>query len=236
MLDMRPGNVPGLTRAAYVRETIGYLEGALQFMTQAYQRTSPTEVEDRAWILTQLAHLHLLQSKVEPAEKLLEQALDLFPQYHYALAELAKVRATQGRHAGAASLLHERYQAAPHPENLYDLAVALKMAGRKSEAQAAFAEFEQKARAEMQSWDNSNRELVFYYADHARQPAEALRVARLEIGRRRDVPTLHAYAWALYVNKRYAEAREQIEKALQVGVRDPRILRHAATIKARGVL
>jgi tetratricopeptide (TPR) repeat protein len=234
MLDMRPGNIPGLTRAAYVREVIGYLDGAVQFMSQAYQRTSPTEVEDRAWLLTQLAHLHLLQGKAEPAESLLEQALRLFPRYHYSLAGLAKVRTAQGRHGDAASLLQECYQAAPHPENLYDLAVALQMAGRKNEAQAAFVAFEQKARAEMQSWDNSNRELVFYYADHAHKPAEALRVARLEVGRRRDVHTLHAYAWALYANKRYAEAREQIEKAIQVGVRDPSILRHAEVIGARG--
>ncbi len=233
MLDMRPGNVPGLTRAAYVREVIGYLEGAVEFMSQAYQRTSPSEAEDRAWILTQLGHLSLLQGRLDAAERQIAQALELFPHYHYALAQLARLRTEQKRYAEAADLLQQRYDAAPHAENLYDLAAALKLAGRRPEAKAAFAEFERKARAEMHSWDNANRELIFYYADHAGRPAEALRVAELEVSRRHDVYTLDAYAWALHVNRRHAEAAEQLEKALHVGVRDPNIRRHADAIASR---
>jgi tetratricopeptide (TPR) repeat protein len=234
MLDMRPGTVPGLTRAAYVRELIGYLDGAIEFMSQAYQRTSPAEAEDRAWILIQLAHLHLLQGRTEVAEGLAGQALELFPGYHYALAQLAKVRSEQKRHGEAVDLFQKRYDAAPHPENRFELAVALKQAGRNAEAKAAFAAFEREARAEMQGWDNANRELVFYYADHARRPAEALKVAELEYRRRKDVYTLDAYAWALHHNGRHAEAVAQIEKALQVGVRDPKIRRHADAIRAAG--
>ncbi len=93
-----------------------------------------------------------------------------------------------------------------------------------------YFEFENKARQELKLADNSNRELVFYYADHLRKPAEALRVAQLEIARRRDVYTLDAYAWALYANGRYAEAQKQIETALAVGVRDPKLLYHAGAI------
>ena len=48
--------------------------------------------------------------------------------------------------------------------------------------------------------------------------------------RRRDVYTLDAYAWALYGNGEYAEARRQIEAALQVGVRDAKLLYHAGAI------
>ena len=42
--------------------------------------------------------------------------------------------------------------------------------------------------------------------------------------------TLDAYAWALHVNGRDTEARTQIEKALAVGLRDARVLRHAGEI------
>jgi tetratricopeptide (TPR) repeat protein len=45
--------------------------------------------------------------------------------------------------------------------------------------------------------------------------------------------TLDAYAWALYVNGRYQEARSEIETALKVGIRDARIFRHAGDIASK---
>src|SRR5262249_60393313 len=101
--------------------------------------------EDRAWILTQLAQLNLTVGRGSQAEPLLQQALTMFPGYHYALGNLAKVRIQQKRYAEAVELLKQRYQAAPHPENLYELAQALQLAGRTEEANKAFAGLEQKS-------------------------------------------------------------------------------------------
>lgn len=230
MLDLRPGNVPGLTRAAYLRELFGDLDGAADLMRSAYQQLQGTEVEDRAWMLTQLAHLRLVAGGLEDAEKILGQALELFPNYHYALGNLAKVYAARGEEAKAIELLRRRYQAAPHPENAYALAESLERGGRLREAKQMYLEFEQRARRELELTDNANRELISYYADHAHRPAEALRIAQLEIGRRRDVYTLDAYAWALYVNGRSGEAKKQIDAALAIGVRDAKLLYHAGAI------
>ena len=91
-------------------------------------------------------------------------------------------------------------------------------------------EFEAKALLESGNKDNSNRELVFYYADHLEQPAQALKVAELEYAWRHDVYTLDAYAWALHLNGRDMEARKQIETALAVGIRDAKLFRHAGVI------
>src|SRR5207245_10700323 len=100
-LDLRPGNLPGVTRAAYLRELFGDVDGALELMDMAYQSTPPTETEDRAWILTQMGHLLIISGKTDKAEKLLQQALALFPGYHYALGNLAKVRIQQKRYSQA---------------------------------------------------------------------------------------------------------------------------------------
>ena len=162
-----------------------------------------------------------------------QKALDLFPGYHYALAQLAGVRTAQGRHGEAVTLLRQRYAQAPHPENLYDVARALERAGQDRDARQAFSEFETKARAEMAGADNCNRELSAYYVDEARRPAEGLRVAELELARRRDVFTLGAHAWALHAVGRTAEARRQIEAALAMGTKDARLLYHAGVIAAR---
>ena len=230
MLNLRPGNLPGITRAAYLRELFGDVDGSLELMNMALQSTPPGEVEDAAWILTQVAHLQLSSGKIAEAEKSLQQALALFPGYHYALGNLAKVRVEQKRYGEAVSLLRERYEAAPHAENLYDFAEALERAGQSAEAQKAFAGFESKSLLETAKGDNSNRELIFYYADHAHQPAKALEVAQREYARRHDVYTLDAYAWALHVNGRDQDARKPIEAALAVGIQDARFFRHAGEI------
>jgi len=230
MLRLRPGNIPGLTRAAYLRELFGDIEGALELMTMAFHSTPFQEFEDRAWIMTQMAHLYLVSGRVDQAEQAARQALGLFPEYHYALATLAEVRTIQKKYAEAAELLRRRHHSAPHPENLYALAEALARAGRTAEARVAFSRFENEARGEMNQADNANRELVLYYAGPGSKPRDALRIARVELARRRDVYTREAYAWALFKSGRWQEARSEFEAVLAVGIQDPKLLERAAAV------
>ena len=234
MLDLRAGNLAGLTRAAYLRELFGDIEGAVELMRQAFDRTPPSETEDRAWILTHLGHLELVAGRTANADPLLAEALRLVPDYHYALATLGKLRTAQGRAMDAVEALQRHVAVAPHPENYFGLAEALREAGRVAEARTAYQEFETRARREMAGWDNANRELIFYYAGEGRKPAEALTLAEMEIGRRQDVATLDAYAWALRANGRHREAKAAIDRALAVGVREPATLERAKAIAADG--
>ena len=201
-------------------------------MQQSLDRTPPTETEDRAWLMTHIGHLELVNGRADRAEAALTVALTLVPDYHYALANLAKVRSAQGRDADAAAILATHVAGAPHPENYFGLAEALRKAGRGAEARRAYAEFETRARQEMDGWDNANRELIFYYADQGKRPAEALRIAEREVARRQDVATLDAYAWALRANHRQREAREVMERVLSIGVREPATLARAKALGA----
>jgi len=230
MLDLRAGNIPGLTRAGYLRELYGNLPGALELMQMAFDSTATNETEDRAWLLTQMAHLNVVAGDLAKAEMYANGALSLFPNYHYALGTLAQIRVAQKRYDEAVTLLRQRYTAAPHAENLYALAEALELAGQKEEAAKDFVEFEKKSLAETNITDNSNHELIAYYVDHAHQPAKALEVARRELDRRKDVFTLDCYAWALAASGDYETANAEIQKAVQVGVKDPKILMHAGVI------
>jgi tetratricopeptide (TPR) repeat protein len=230
MLNLRAGNIAGLTRAGYQRELHGNLAGALELMQMAYDATPSTETEDRAWLLTQMAHLHFVAGEYDKVEKCALGALALFADYHYALGTLAQVRIAQKHYDEAVSLLAKRYAAAPHAENLFALAEAEELAGQKEEAAKAFAQFERESLVETKLADNSNHELIAYYVDHAHQPAKALDVAKREMESRKDVFTLDCYAWALAANGEYRAANAQIQKVLQLGVKDPKILSHAAII------
>jgi hypothetical protein len=77
----------------------------MDFYNQAYQQTPPTQSEDLAWILTQMADLQASIENLGGAEELLRSALDKFPNYYLAAESLARVqraeqKATQASSAG----------------------------------------------------------------------------------------------------------------------------------------
>jgi len=233
MLDLRPGNALGLMRGADLRAVYGDSHGALDFYNQVYQETSPHEAEQIARVLTYMANLELARGHAESAEKLLDQALKAFPGYYLGLEALARLRTAEGRYTEAIALWRERGQQSPDPQSLYGLAETLERGGLGEQAKTAYMEFEQQARPLLDKPENANRELILFYAGYAHNPAEALRVAKLEVARRHDVYTLDAYAWALAANGQYGEAKAQMEKALKVGIHDAAFFYHAGVIASR---
>lgn len=233
MLRLRRGNFPGMIRGARLRVAFGDAEGALDWLTSVFKLTNAAEVEERAWLLTQIARVRLNTGKVELADQILTQALTIFPEYYLALDAFAETRSAEAKYADAVDLLRRAQKAAPQTRRLFALAAALKQNGDMAHAGETFAAFEREASAKVDQADNANRELIFYYADQAHKPAEALRVAKVEMGRRQDIATLDAYAWALFSAGQYSEARVQLDKALKVGVRDPELFAHAAKIAAK---
>jgi tetratricopeptide (TPR) repeat protein len=233
MLDMRPGNVPGLLRGAALRRLYGDSRGSRDFFSQAYQQMAPTQTEELAWTLTQMADLQLSTGDIDGAEQLLRSALQQFPDYYASLEELAKVQTARQHYSEAVDLLRQRNQKFPTAGSRYAFAQALERAGQATEADLAYREFAASACELIDATNNANAELIFYYLGRGQNPAEALRIARLEIARRHDVYTLDAYAWALCANAQYEEAQKNITAALAVGVREATIFYHAGVIAAK---
>jgi Tfp pilus assembly protein PilF len=232
-LDIRPGNVPGLLRGAALRRLYGDAPGAKDFFSQAYQQMAPTQTEELAWTLTEMADLQLSTGDIAGSERLLHSALQQFPGYYAAVEELARVQTARQRYSEAVDLLRQRNQKLPTAASRYALAQALQRAGQATEAGSAYADFAATARPLINSSENANEELISYYLEREHNPAEAFRIAQLEITKRHDVHTLDAYAWALCANGRYEEAQKQIAAALVVGVREARMFYHAGVIAAK---
>jgi tetratricopeptide (TPR) repeat protein len=230
MLDMRPGNLPAYLEGATLREMFGEIDGARDFLSQAYQRIRPEEAQERAAILLRLSHLALLNNNPVSADRLVEQARKLFPAYPAATLQLARVRMAQKNYAEAADLFRQVNTIAPRTEYLFYLADALEKGGNVQEASGIFAEFEKKAIAESERADNANRELIRYYLDGSKNVPDGLRLAKREASIRHDSHTLDLYAWGLYASGRKAEAKTQSDRAMAVGLRDPDVLAHAKMI------
>ena len=231
MLNLRPGNTPALLHAAGLREVFGDQEGAIELLRMVLDATAPGDVERRVNTLTQIARLNLETGNLDSAESELQQALKLLPNHHNALNEKAQLCLLRGQPADAVQWLSQSYKAVPQAQTLYALAGAMESAGMKEDAARRFAEFARQAESESSRAANDNRDLIFYYTDRANKPARALQIAEQEMSRRHDVDTLDAYGWVLYRNGRTAEARQQFEAALKVGVRDASIFYHAGEVE-----
>ncbi|MGC9945050.1 MAG: tetratricopeptide repeat protein [Bryobacteraceae bacterium] len=232
MLNLRSTNVGGLERGARLRELFGDNDGAREFWESAMRLTLADE-EQRAWLATQMASLIRRTGHAGQAESLLRQVLSAVPGYQPALAEMARVLMQQHRYDDAVTLLRERYQKVPRPDVQFELARALQMAGRATEAQTAYQAFERAARTAIDAPYNYNHELAAYYTDRALNPAEALRIAKIEMARRQDVETLDAYAWALQASGDLAQAQTQMDRALAVGLRDASFFYRAGAIASQ---
>jgi len=229
MLDLRPGNVPGLLRAAKLRRIFGDNEGSLDLYSQAYQQIPPTQTEDIAWTLTQMADLQFSAGHAKEADDLAHSALEKFPGYYAALETSARIEVGRGHGSAAVDLLRRRNERFPSAASHYALANALQLAGERDKADHEYRDFETTALAD----GGANVELISYYLGPRNKPTEALRLAELEITRRHDVRTLDAYAWALCENARYSEAKRQIDLALGTGFLDSEIFYHAGVIAGR---
>ena len=95
MLNLRPNNIPGLLIGAKLRTLYGDVQGAIDFLNLASAETSPTEVEDLAWIDNQIASIQIDSGNYDAAAQTLDQAEKLFPHYPYTIENLARVRMSQ---------------------------------------------------------------------------------------------------------------------------------------------
>ena len=145
---------------------------------------------------------------------------------------MAEVRTQQGRFAEAVTLREKHVAVAPHPENRYELGVALERAGRDADARQEWAAFEEAARAGVGQLGLRQHRADLLLRRSRGRPADALALARREAARRQDVRTLEALAWALHRNGQSTTARKEIDKVLAVGVAQPETFAHAAAIAA----
>ena len=230
MLNMRPNNTPGLLIGAELRRLYGDTYGAIDFLNLAYSETSPTEVEDLAWIANQIASIQIESGQNDAAEQTLGRAEQLFPRYPYTMENLARVRMAQNRAHDAVQLLMQSTSIDNDPHALYELARAQKAAGQAKDARATYAEFEKLASEPGGASDESRLDLISMYAGSPATAPNALKLAQQEIAARQDVWTLDAYAWALYSNAKFQDADAAVQRALAVGIQSAQIFDHAGHI------
>lgn len=228
MLDLRQVNGPGLQKAAAVREAIGFPDGAIDFWNSALHLASNSDFEERAYILTELAGLARRLARFTEAERYAANALALEADYPAALVEQARIALDEGKPEAALAPLTARLKQSDSFAAQYFMTVALEAAGKSAEVEASSRKFLQ-LQARAVGLKSRNELLARYFTGHG-QAVKAVGLLQAEAANGFDRQTGDAYAMALLESGNTAQAAREIAKALEPGVRDPRLFLHAAHI------
>lgn len=227
MLDVRPGT-PAYTRAEYVFELRGQIDQARAAMTQAL--ADAPSAADQAFAHYYLAQLAFDNGDPRGALAQISKGLIADPSYPDLIEGRAKAEAALGQTAAALADYAAIVARVPQPTYVLEYADLLSSLGRTAEASAQYDVF----RAELKLFSANGVALdvdpTLFAADHG-DPAEALRDAQAGIKIRPFLEMDDAYAWALHVNHRDAEALGWSTKALALGTRNALFHYHRGMIE-----
>jgi tetratricopeptide (TPR) repeat protein len=229
MVDLRP-DVASYTRAAYVRELFGDVEGAIEIMGMAVRAASSRDFEHNAWCRVQLGHLLFHTGRLSDAEAQYQAALQIFPNYHFAYTGLGRVRAAEQQFEEAIRLFQKSVDLVPSYEAAFSLADLYSYLKRPAETARQFELVETLEKINRANGVRPEAQLAMFYADHGMRLTEALNIARQQARERRDIKTLDALAWVLFKNGKTQEALQASWQALRLGTKDPLMLYHQGMI------
>jgi tetratricopeptide (TPR) repeat protein len=228
MMDEKP-NLPSYGRAAHLRWLQGDREAAKRIYEKAVAAgREQKDREPRAWMIVQAAWLFWHEGDYAGAAAGFELALHTLPDYPPALEGRGRVALALADYAGAIGWLSRALSAHPLIETAWWLGDAYQLAGNAPAARRLYE------RVTRDGARLDPRTLAQFYATKAREPREALRLARAAYAERQDIYSSDVLAFALYRNAALAEALPLARRAIALGTPDARLLFHAGLIEAAG--
>lgn len=228
MVDLRP-NSSSYARVAHIRSLNGDHKGAVEMYKLAARTADPQDREAQSWCLVQLANEYWKYGKFIEAEKVYNESLAIFPNYHLAEIGKGRVLAAQDKMEDAVKYLTSVNERSPNPDISTLLGDVFFKLGNSAEAQK-FHELGEKLEAEA-GGEGEAKHMAMLWANRDHNVEEVLATMNQEYERQQDVYTEDALAWALYKNGRYADAKEIMRRALRIDTNEALFFYHAGIIE-----
>jgi tetratricopeptide (TPR) repeat protein len=228
MVDLKP-NMSSYARVAHLRSLHGDHNGAVEMFKLAARTADPLDKEAQSWCLVQLGDELWKYGKYAEAEKVFDEALQNFPQFHLALAGKGRVRAAQNDFETAIRLLSEANNRVPNVETailLGDIYTKQSFSDKARQQYDLVEIIESKIGV-----NNDQKRLALLWADHDLKVDEAVTITKRESEQRKDIWTADALAWCLYKKGQLTDAKTAIERAMNLKTNDARIFYHAGMIE-----
>jgi tetratricopeptide (TPR) repeat protein len=230
LLDLHP-SAPGYARLSYLRTLHGDTTEAIAAMQKAIQSAHPQDREGLAWYRVHLGNELLNAGWQVDAEREFDTALQIFPEYHLALAARAKAFLAAGDTDSAVAYYRRALARMPLPEIAIALGNLHAYLGNQTAAERQYQLVDFLERTGGEAFRQAYaRQLAIFWADRGTRLDEALALIQQERLTRSDIYTLDALAWCLFKLNRLPEAKQAIAQAMRLGTRDARIYYHAGAI------
>ena len=227
MLDLKPG-VPSFTRGEYVLELRGDLAGATAAMQQALQVAQAPS--DKAFADYYLGELAFNSGDPTAALRYANAGLSADPTYSALREGRAKAEAALGQVDAAVADYLLVVSEVPQPTYLIEAGEYLQSLGRIQDAQTQYSLFDTENALFTANGVTLDTDPALFYADHG-DPARAMAYAEVGLKIRPFLEMQDAYAWALHVNGRDAEALTYERLAMAQGTRNAMFFFHKGMIE-----
>lgn len=228
MVDIKP-NSQSYARVAHLRSLHGDHPGAVEMYKLAARTADPQDKEAQSWSLVQLGNEFWRNGKYDESGKVFNEALQVLPGYHLALAGKGRLLASRGDLASAARLLTEAKNRFPDPDTIILLGDVYTALGDGEKASEQY-NFVQAGEEKLGEFHDAHR-LALFWADQDKNLDEALEIARQDYAEIKDIYAADILAWCLYKKGNLAEAKSMIGEAMRLKTNDARIYYHAAMIE-----
>jgi tetratricopeptide (TPR) repeat protein len=220
-----------LARLAHLTGKMGDPAGADRLYEEAQDELTAKELRSFAWLEVQRGFLDFAHGRFCEARVHYQRADRAYPGYWLTDEHLAELLAAEESYAEAIAILVRLAASGGRPDlaqalgELYHLAGETEQAERWSRQALAAYRFSAE-RGEVCFWHH----LADFYAEVARDGAQAVAWARKDVALRENFGTQAALARALFCDGRFDEARDWIDRALSSGIIDARLFSEAGRI------
>lgn len=228
MLELRPG-IASFTRASYDAELRGDLANARSALEQALEISGGGSTE--AFNRTYLGQLAFSQGDLDEAGAQFSTGLVDLPGEPLLMLGRARVDAARGNEEDAVAGFQAVVDSRPLPEYFVEYGEYLESLGREEDAQQQFALVATIRQLFEASGVTDDLSAALFAADHG-DPVTAMAAATAEYGRRQNIDSQDALAWALHAAGRDAEALPLAQQATSLGGLNASFLYHRGVIEA----
>lgn len=244
LVQAQPTSASLLLRAL-VMAAQGRDEEAASDFSRAALAEEAGDLQEAARLRALWARFLLRRGELDGAERLVDEALRIAPGDPLTLAQRGEVLLRRGQARRAAAVFESAFASSRQVRYLLDQARAEAAAGDAANAAALRAQVERLVRADLadDAGGTGHRlDLVEVLIDSApvgpaapASPAlaEAVSLARLEVGHRPSAETHYQLARALARSGNLLESLEHIQAALATGAREPQFYELAARLEQR---
>jgi len=182
MLTIKP-DIRSYSRASYLREIHGDVEGSIEAMTMAVKAGYPG-YEETAWAMLTLGDVYQRYGYLDKAEQVYKEIFDMRPNYPFAVGAIGDIQAKKGMDKEAEVTYKEAMNIIPEVGFYVSLAGLYKKQGRTEEMQNLLNEIMIMIKEDTDSGHNMNLEYADIYLNILENPEKAMEYAQLEYEKR----------------------------------------------------